>query len=120
MIRFLLPLAAAAAAMTGVAAAKAQPAYAVDVAPQARVAFGDLSLATPQGRAAMEARMSAAIARICPAADIRDLGRGRAVEACRAAARASSAEQLAAASARALAQAHAAAPAGERSAVAVN
>jgi len=113
MTRRLLPLATA-AVLVAASAAAARAAEAFDPAPQARVAYADLNLATADGRAMLEARVAAAIGRICPAADGRDLARAKAVAACRAAARTDVAPQLAAAATRALAQARAAPPAGAR------
>jgi len=97
-------------------AARAQPADGLGPAPQARVAFADLNLATAQGRTRLDARVTAAIARICPDAGVRDLARVHAVEACRAAARSGVQPQLAAAASRAQALARTAEPPGPRAA----
>jgi UrcA family protein len=38
-----------------------------------RVAYGDLNLSTQAGRSRFESRLAAAVKRVCPAADFRDL-----------------------------------------------
>lgn len=107
MTHLLAPLAPFAAALAAATAAPAQPADAFGPAPQARVGYADLNLATADGRAILDARVAAAIGRLCPPADIHDLARAKAVAACRAAARAGAEPQLTAAASRALMQARA-------------
>ena len=44
-----------------------------DKAPSVRVAYSDLNLASKVGRARFDGRLAAAVKRVCPAADARDL-----------------------------------------------
>ena len=48
-------------------------AFAQDEAPSVRVSYEDLNLATEAGRARFDRRLAAAVRRVCPAADVRDL-----------------------------------------------
>ena len=52
-------------------AARAQPADGLGPAPQARVAFADLNLATAQGQEQLDRRIDAAARAMCGIADIR-------------------------------------------------
>ena len=47
-----------------------------------RVAYGDLNLSTDAGRSRFENRLAAAVKRVCPAADLRDLRGSQASRRC--------------------------------------
>ncbi len=107
----------AAAAAVIAACAGAGPAAAQAEAPaRMAVSYADLNLATPYGRDVLEARLSAAVARVCPAGDARDLTARKPVQACRAAALGGVVGQLAQAEAHAMLEARAAQQASGRAA----
>jgi UrcA family protein len=78
-MRHPLLLAVAAAAVVAPSTSFAQ-----SEAPSERVAYRDLNLATTLGRARFERRIAAAVKRVCPAADIRDLASMRVSRRCAA------------------------------------
>ena len=90
MIRIITSAALAFAAVAGTAAS----AEAED-APTAIVTYADLNLSSTAGVAALNQRISVAAGRICGEADVRDLQRQAAAEACRTTAVRSAAPQIA-------------------------
>jgi len=88
MIRIITSAALAFATVAGTAAS-------AEDAPTAIVTYADLNLSSTAGVAALNHRISVAARRICGEADIRDLQRQAAVDACRATAVRSAAPQIA-------------------------
>lgn len=82
----------------GTLAATAAPLHAAELvvtakAPQARVAYDDLNLASAAGVARLDARIRAAAERLCDANGVRDLGARLAADKCEAAIVAAAAPQ---------------------------
>lgn len=80
--------------LAALTASIAVPATAEEVS--VTVAFGDLNLASPAGRATLDKRIAAAVNRVCAQAERRDLAGRMAWDECKAATLADAMEQLAA------------------------
>jgi UrcA family protein len=78
-MRHILFLAVAAAATLSPCSAQAQA-----EAPSVRVAYGDLNLSTTAGRERLDRRLAAAVKRVCPSVDVRDLAAQQAARRCAA------------------------------------
>ena len=80
--------------LAALAATIAAPAAAGE--PSVTVAFGDLDLTTPAGKAALDKRIEAAVDKVCSLASRRDLAGWMAAEECKVLSLADAMEQLAA------------------------
>ena len=87
-------LAALAAAAVAVPASAETLPVVIEDAPVAVVTYGDLNLTTPEGAAALDARIGRAVDRVCERPDLRSLKAGAAWKACQAEARDNAMEQL--------------------------
>lgn len=85
----------AALSVSGMAAVPASAEVAAPVETvSVTVDYGDLNLQAPEGSAALDKRIDAAVADVCQKPDIRDIKAMAAWEACKADAKASALEQL--------------------------
>jgi UrcA family protein len=66
-----------------------------DDVPSVQVSYADLDLLSSAGRSALQARVNAAVDRVCPKSDIRKLEMRQYEQACRSRALAGAEEQLA-------------------------